>query len=165
MNILLVRGKREQGPDVIGQAILQNGDPLSFTVLETDDLLCSARAYHPSIFLLENSASLPFLGGLPGNPIAVFDEENHRGAAFLKDAGISAVDYGTSPRATISLSSLEELSATVAVQRNLVRSDTTILEPCEVMVRRTLPMSPRQLLGAAGVLLLAGVPWEKGLRF
>ncbi len=119
----------------------------------------------PMVLLLKNSAPLPAGACLPPEAVVAFDGENSRVSAFLQGAGGRGVDFGTSPRATVSLASMTEGSATVSVQRNVVLASRRVLEPCEIPVTLAAAMSPRQVLAAVSVLLLAGVPWEQGYRF
>ena len=69
----------------------------------------------------------------------------------------SAVSYGLSGRDTITLSSREGERVWVAVQRELVRMDGTVLDRQEVAVRVPADMDAMQILALVGALLLMGV--------
>ncbi|MBE6972861.1 MAG: hypothetical protein E7440_03150 [Ruminococcaceae bacterium] len=68
----------------------------------------------------------------------------------------SAVSYGLSGRDTITLSSAEGSRLWVAVQRELVRMDGTVLERQELPVRIPDGADELQTLALAGAMLLLG---------
>lgn len=70
-----------------------------------------------------------------------------------------AVSYGTSPRDTITFSSLEGDRLCLALQRELVTLTGGVVEQQE-LVLPCLGSSPLPTLAAAGVLLLAGLTPE-----
>lgn len=71
-----------------------------------------------------------------------------------------AVSYGLSPRDTITLSSLEEDRLSMAIQRELVTVDGSVVEQQELKLTRPPGAQPEIILAAAGALLLLGVPPE-----
>ena len=73
----------------------------------------------------------------------------------------NAVSYGLSGRDTITLSSREQGRVWVAVQRELVRVDGTVLERQEAAVRAPADMDTMQVLALTGALLLMGVDPEE----
>ena len=73
----------------------------------------------------------------------------------------SAVSYGLSRRDTITLSSQSADRLWVAVQRELVRVDGTVLDRQEVPVRLPREMEAMQLLALTGAMLLLGVRPEE----
>ena len=73
----------------------------------------------------------------------------------------NAVSYGLSGRDTITLSSREQGRVWVAVQRELVRMDGTVLERQETAVRTPPEMETMQVLALVGALLLMGVDPEE----
>ena len=75
----------------------------------------------------------------------------------------SAVSYGLSGRDTITLSSAEGRRLWVAVQRDLVRLDGTVLERQEVSIHIPEGADELQTLALAGAMLLLGAePGELG---
>ncbi len=72
-----------------------------------------------------------------------------------------AVSYGTSPRDTLTFSSLEGDRLCLAVQRELVPLAGAVVEQQELVLPLPTGASPLPLLAAAGVLLLSGVPPEE----
>ena len=72
-----------------------------------------------------------------------------------------AVSYGTSPRDSITFSSLEGDRLCLALQRELVTLTGGVVEQQELVLPRLPGDSPLPTLAAAGVLLLAGVPPEE----
>jgi len=69
----------------------------------------------------------------------------------------SAVSYGMSGRDTITLSSREERHMWVAVQRELVRLDGTVMERQEFPVYLEQGLDELQVLALTGALLLHGI--------
>ena len=70
----------------------------------------------------------------------------------------SAVSYGTSPRDTLTFSSLGQDTLCLALQRELVTLSGDCLEPQEWPLPRQSQASPLFLLACAGLQLLLGVP-------
>lgn len=166
MEIVFVCGKQaREEADPVRRAILRNTLDCLPHITATATISAETFFRKPTVILLKNNAVLPEPFRLPPTAAVAFDGENSRVSAFLKKIGGSGVDFGTSPRSTVSLSSMTDTSATVSVQRNLVLVDGRILEPCEIPVTLSVPMSPRQVLASVAVLLLAGVPWESGYCF
>ena len=71
-----------------------------------------------------------------------------------------AVSYGTSPRDTLTFSSLEGDRLCLAVQRELVTLTGAVVEQQELVLPFPTGASPLPFLAAAGTLLLMGVPPE-----
>ena len=72
-----------------------------------------------------------------------------------------AVSYGTSPRDTLTFSSLEGGRLCLAVQRELVTLEGAVVEQQELVLPFPTGASPLPFLAAAGALLLCGVPPEE----
>ena len=72
-----------------------------------------------------------------------------------------AVSYGTSPRDTLTFSSLEGHRLCLAVQRELVTLGGAVVEQQELVLPFSTGASPLPFLAAAGTLLLLGVPPEE----
>lgn len=68
------------------------------------------------------------------------------------------VSYGTSPRDSLTFSSLEGGHISLALQRELVTLDGTVLEQQELILPFPQGGAPLPVLAAAGTLLLMGVP-------
>lgn len=88
---------------------------------------------------------------LPGNESGLLQNICARGA----------VSYGLSGRDSITLSSREGRRMWVAIQRELVRLDGTVLERQEISVRALADMDTMQILALVGALLLMGVEPDK----
>lgn len=67
------------------------------------------------------------------------------------------VSYGTSPRDSLTFSSLEGGHISLALQRELVALDGTVLEQQELVLPFPEGSAPLPVLAAAGTLLLIGV--------
>ncbi|MCQ4866575.1 hypothetical protein [Pseudoflavonifractor phocaeensis] len=70
---------------------------------------------------------------------------------------VSAVSYGTSPRDTLTFSSLEGDQICLALQREIVDVDGGVVEQQEFVLPFPPGLPPAGYLAAAGVLLLLGV--------
>ncbi|MEG1858591.1 MAG: hypothetical protein RR216_07585, partial [Pseudoflavonifractor sp.] len=76
---------------------------------------------------------------------------------------VCAVSYGTSPKDTLTFSSLGGARMCLALQRELVRLDGSVAEQQELVLPCAGQLSPMSYLAAAGVLLLLGIsPAELG---
>ena len=72
------------------------------------------------------------------------------------------VSYGLSPRDTLTVSSLDEDRASVAVQRELLRPDGGLVERQELVVMRRPGQSAELLLAETGLRLLLGEEFGNG---
>lgn len=75
-----------------------------------------------------------------------------------------AVSYGTSPKDTLTFSSLEGDQICLALQRELVTLEGAVVEQQELVLPFPVGESPLPFLALAGTLLLLGVPPEE-LRY
>lgn len=73
----------------------------------------------------------------------------------------SAVSYGTSPRDTITVSSVEGGQICIAIQRELVTVRGGVVDRQELVLALPQELEPLPFLAAAGTLLLLGVPAEQ----
>lgn len=73
----------------------------------------------------------------------------------------SAVSYGLSPRDTITLSSQEGEQFCLAVQRELVTVDGTVLDRQELVLRKRPTKDPMLCLVLTGAMLLLGAEPEE----
>lgn len=72
-----------------------------------------------------------------------------------------AVSYGTSPKDTLTFSSLEGDKICLALQRELVTLGGTVVEQQELVLPFPPELSPLPFLAAAGTLLLLGTAPER----
>lgn len=77
----------------------------------------------------------------------------------------SAISYGTSPRDTLTISSMEGDQLCVAVQRELVTVSGGVVDRQELVLHVTPEFSPLPYLAAVGTLLLLDVPAEELKEF
>lgn len=70
------------------------------------------------------------------------------------------VDYGLSSRDTITLSSIETKQVVLAIQREFITLNKTVLDRQEVPIRYK-NMPPEALMALAGSLIILGVPVEE----
>ncbi len=73
----------------------------------------------------------------------------------------SAVSYGTSPKDTITVSSIEDDQLCVAIQRELVTVKGGVVDRQELVLTLPREWSPLPYLASVGALLLLGVPAEE----
>lgn len=161
MEVVLVGGETAR----IARAVLNNCGAVPLHITEQFAMTPLLARCRPSLLLLKNDAVLVEPIVFPEGTVVVFDGENPRTANCLRKSWGMAVDYGTSSHATVSLSSITDCGATVSLQRKLHTMIGTVLEPCEILVSLSTPMSPRQVLASVSLLLLTGIPWEKGYKF
>lgn len=137
-----VRAALERG--ALEAELLRGGHPADFAGMELE-LLCIApgAAGWAGVSAVDCRALL-----LPGaaGPLA-------RGLRCK-----SAVSYGTSPKDTLTFSSLEGNQICLALQRELVTLDGGVVEQQEFVLSFRPERSPLPFLAAAGVLLLLGAP-------
>jgi len=74
------------------------------------------------------------------------------------------VAYGMSARDTITLSSIEEKSAVVALQREMLTLERIVLDRQEIPVKYDPFMSPEELMVVVGSLLIMGVDTGRALE-
>ena len=93
--------------------------------------------------------------------ITVADSDNTDALPFLKDLNGTVIGCSMSPCDTVSLSCNKD-SHIVSVRRCITTPDGLFIEPCEISVdcKKNIPVYP--LLAACCVLLLCGVPCDKG---
>lgn len=75
--------------------------------------------------------------------------------------GEYAVSYGTSPKDTLTLSSLEGDQLCLSLQRELVTLEGAVVDRQELVLALPPQVSPLPVLAAAGALLMLGVPPER----
>ena len=124
---------------------------------------------HPAAFAGED-APLDLLVVAPGAVGWAGAAAIHAGVALICGAAGplartlqagSAVSYGTSPRDTLTLSSLEGTQFCVAVQRELFTISGRVVERQELVLPFPAGDAPLPWLAAVGALLLLDVPPEE----
>ena len=83
-----------------------------------------------------------------------------RSPAFHDLTADLMVSYGIDPRNTLTLSSLEEDRAAIAVQRDFPALDGALIEQQEIIFPCRESTNPALLLAQAGAALLLGLPIE-----
>ncbi len=116
------------------------------------------------ILLFKNSFCGSSARSIPAGVLTVFESYNGRAAGALKGTGVVAITCGTSAKDTLSVASLDEMSATVSLQRTVKDLSGTVLEPRDVAVELDSLLSPYQLLAVCSVLLLSGEDPNSGYR-
>ncbi len=92
----------------------------------------------------------PFCG------MAVVGSDNPAAIEFLAQARQPAITCGLSPRDTITLTSMTDTGAVVAIQRSILSLDGRASEPGELPVRLSAPTDSYAIMCAAAVLAYSG---------
>lgn len=133
-----------------GFAVLERGEALARRLVARFGPAVDARQ-EPGLLVLGPGAQVE--GALVCGTVLLPGGERD----LLKDIQAkSAVSYGLSGRDTITLSSREGRRLWVAVQRELVRLDGTVLERQELAVELLPGLDTMQTLALAGAMLLMG---------
>ncbi len=80
----------------------------------------------------------------------------------LRDTGCTVITCGTADDDTLSVSSVGENKAAMSLQRRLVTLSGGIIEPCEIPIKAKSISNLRSFEAVTAILLLAGIPSEKG---
>lgn len=125
------------------------------------DLLLYSAATLPEcdgevIYLLGHGRP-PVAGGRLQNPraVAVVNSQDEAGLTFAARHCLHTLTCGLSEKDTLTLSSMKEGSAVIALQRELRTIGQGLIEPVEIPVKYTTPMDRFSLLSLAAVVLLS----------
>ena len=110
------------------------------------------------ILLFKNSFCFDRQQKVPSTFIPVFESRNTNAAAALKGTGIVGITCGTSAKDILSIASLNDINATVSLQRSVKTLTGLVLEPHDMTIQLKKAVSPFPLLAICSVLLLSGVP-------
>lgn len=88
--------------------------------------------------------------------MAVVGSDNPQAIEFWAAAQRPAITCGFSPRDTITLSSMTDTSAVVAIQRTIPTFDGNTIEPVELPIELTTPVDSYSIMCAAAVLAYSG---------
>lgn len=102
---------------------------------------------------------------VPSGLIPVLDAQNSGAAAVLKGTGCVAISCGMSDRDTLSVASIDYLSAVVSLQRDLKILTSQILEPHDITIALSQEIGVYPLLALCSVLLLSGESSVSGYQF
>ena len=137
-------------------AVLEQGESLARRLVARFGPAVDARQHPHLLIIAPGTRSAPEPGGLHCRTVLL---PGDCGGLLDRIYAQSAVSYGLSGRDTITLSSRDEQRIWVALQRELVRLDGTVLERQEICVPIREGLDERQTLALAGaVLLLGGQP-------
>ena len=93
---------------------------------------------------------------VPQDAVVVLGRDHPQARAFAAAHRLRLMDCSASPQASLTLSSLEQERAVLALQRSLVTLGGETVEPQEFFVEGFGAMNPEDLLCGCGVLLLCG---------
>lgn len=114
------------------------------------------------IVLFKNSINMQTHVSIPANFLCVIETKNVRAAAMLQSTKAAAITCGTGSKDTLSIAGLENVGATLSLQRNLKTLNGNVLEPHDFNVKFSEKRSPHQLLSTCAVLLASGSDSNKG---
>ena len=114
------------------------------------------------LFVFKHKVSCTAPVELPAGFTAVAHSGSPSSLALLKHAACPAVVCGMSSRDTVTLSGLQEPSAAVSVQRQIVDCMGGVIEAQEIPVSLSSPLEGYPLLAACAVLLLTRGEPEQG---
>lgn len=140
-----------------GFAVLERGERLARRLVARFGPAVGADQ-RPGLLVVAPEACLSALGGVECETVLLPGTAAHQ-LGVLRAR--SAVSYGLSGRDTITLSSAEGRRLWVAVQRELVRLDGTVLDRQEFPARVPEGMDGLQMLALAGAMLLLGAEPEE----
>lgn len=90
--------------------------------------------------------------------IAVVDSSDDELARSVSETRLPAITCGLHSRDTITLSSMDEDSAMIGIQRTITGFDGSRTEPQEIPVRLTRPVDRFALMTTAAAFILSGNP-------
>ena len=88
--------------------------------------------------------------------VSIVERENKKALQMLKNNMIPTLICGMSIADTLTLSSIEDNSAVIDLQREIYDLDKQIIEPCEIKINYDIPFTDYELLVVSGILLLSG---------
>jgi len=147
----------ERGGGVTGFAVLEQGEQLARRLVARFGPPVGA-AQRPGLLVVAPEVCLTAWGKLECETVLLPGNMAHQLGTLRAR---SAVSYGLSGRDTITLSSKEGRRLWVAVQRDLVRLNGTVLERQEFPIRIPEGADELQTLALAGAMLLLGALAEE----
>lgn len=97
--------------------------------------------------------------------ISIVNGGNEKALRMLKDSPALTLTCGMSSKDTLTLSSINDCSAVVSVQREISGLNHQTIEPCEIKINFENKFSDYELLSACAVLLLADKITDGRLNF
>ena len=106
----------------------------------------------------KNAGSFPLSQGL----IPVLESNNKKAVSRLKHTSHIAITCGTGLRDTLSIASLDDMRATISLQRELTSINGDAYEPHDFIAHLSQKTDVYPLLAVCGTLLLCGIKPEDG---
>ena len=114
------------------------------------------------IILFKNSFDSPEQIKIPSGFLCILEMKNIHAAEMLNSTGTAAITCGTNSKDTLSIAGLNETSAALSLQRNIITVDGSILEPHDFTVKLLSKLSPSRILAVCAVLLISGIDSAQG---
>lgn len=130
------------------------GEPAKLVLCDPE----GAKSLRPdrAIIICKDADSLPDEYPEEGDSIAVVDSSNPRTVEGVSTTRLPAITCGLSPRDTLTLSSYDEDSAVLGVQRAITCFDGSVAEPQEIPLRLSGPIDSFTLMAASSVFVMTG---------
>ena len=136
------------------------GDNVQFLVYDCEKI--PNVELKKGILLFKNSFDSTGQIHVPGGFFCVLEAQNVHAASLLRGSDVFAVTCGTSPKDTISIAALEEESAALSLQRNLITLEEKTLEPHDFTIQLSAPLGPHRILAVSAILLISGIDSSQG---
>ncbi len=92
--------------------------------------------------------------------IGICEDKNRKALQIFKNSHIPVISCGMGAKNTVTLSSLEDSSVLLAIQRSLTDFFGNIIDPAEFKIKLTKPYLPFAVMTSTVILLLMGITPE-----
>ena len=177
MHFILLYGDRDDSAlgRALFRALKQHGGALRLSAERSEGTTTPAPQYliteyetpprikvERGVFVFKDKVSCPMPVEIPKGFVAVAHSASAASLALLRHTSCPAVVCGMSSRDTVTLSGLQEPSAAVSVQRQIVDLQGGVIEAREIPVGLSAPLEGYPLLAACAVLLLTQGEPQRG---
>lgn len=138
----------------IGRTIDARCDNAQLVIADTKsfDLVYSDM----SIVIYKDAMPMPVQLETQKQSLAVVDSCNKELLQLVSGTNLPAITCGLSPKDTITLSSINDDSAVIDVQRSIICFDGSVVEPQEIPVTLNSPIDNFTLMAAATIFIVCG---------
>lgn len=136
---------------------------LSFLIYECEHIPEMNEPF--GILVFKNSFKYQNDNYIPKTFTPILDFQNKSAISVLKGSDNIAITCGTSPKATLSIASLDLSGAVVSLQRDIKAISSKIIEPHDFRIKTKGDIGVYPLLAVCAVLLISGISSESGYYF
>lgn len=141
---------------VTGPSISDYGcDIPEFVLFDLEDLR-NIQLNHAILIFKSRQKIEPATISLSDGVVAVVEPENKEALALLRESNAVALTCGMSGRSTLTISSIDETSAVISLQRETKTLNGILIEPSEIRVSLSERMEGYVLLAICAVCILSG---------